>query len=47
MNLRPIVTAAAVAAGISGTAAIVATPAHAQNAMEAEVIGFPSALREG
>jgi hypothetical protein len=44
---RPLMTAVAIAAGVSATAAIVATPAHAQSAMEAEMIGFHQLCEKG
>jgi hypothetical protein len=36
-----------IAAGMSGTAATVATPAHAQGAMEAEIVGFHQPCQKG
>jgi len=38
--------AAVIATGMTGTA-IVTTPAHAQNAMEAEMIGFHQLCQKG
>jgi hypothetical protein len=47
MTLRPLMAAALIAAGMSGTAAMVATPAHAQDAMEAEIIGYHQLCQKG
>jgi hypothetical protein len=47
MTLRPLVAAALIAAGMSGTTAMVVTPAHAQDAMEAEMIGFHQLCQKG
>jgi hypothetical protein len=47
MIFRPLMTAVAIAAGVSCTAAIVATPAHAQDAREAEIIGFHQLCEKG
>jgi hypothetical protein len=47
MILRPLMTAVVIAAGVSGTAAIVATPVHAQSALEAEMIGFHQLCEKG
>ena len=44
---RPLMAAVAIAAGVSATAAIVATPAHAQSATEAEMIGFHQLCEKG
>ena len=46
MNLRPLMAAMAIVAGISATTAMVATPAHAQN-VEAEIIGFHQLCEKG
>jgi hypothetical protein len=40
MTLKPLMTAMAVVIGISGMAAIGSAPAQAQNAVEAEMLGF-------
>jgi hypothetical protein len=41
MTLRRLMTALMIAAGLCGSAGMVASPAHAQNAaMEAEILGF-------
>ena len=42
MIFRPLMAAVTIAAGLSATTAMVATPAHAQGAVEAEIIGFIS-----
>ena len=47
MTLRRLVTALAIAGGITGSAAIVASPAHAQSAAEAEIIGFHALCDKG
>ena len=47
MIFRPLMTAVVIAAGVSATAAIVATPAQAQNAAEAEMIGFHQLCEKG
>ena len=47
MSLKPLITAALVTVTISGTAAIVATPARAQDAVEAEMIGFHRLCEQG
>jgi hypothetical protein len=47
MSLKPLMTAALVAVTISGTASIVATPARAQDAVEAEMIGFHRLCEQG
>jgi hypothetical protein len=47
MILKPLLAVALIAAGISGTAALVATPAHAQDAVEAEIIGFHQLCEKG
>jgi len=39
--------AALIAVGMSGTTAMVATPAHAQDAMEAEMIGYHQLCQKG
>ena len=45
MNVKPVV--AAIAIGISGVAATVAPPAHAQDAAEAEIIGYHQLCQKG
>ena len=40
MTSRRLMTACVIAAGIAGPASMVASPARAQSAMEAEIIGF-------
>ena len=40
MTVKPVMAAMAIIVGLSGTAAIVATPAHAQDAVEAEIVGY-------
>jgi hypothetical protein len=47
MIFRPLMIAVVIAAGVSASAAIVATPAHAQNAVEAEMIGFHQLCEKG
>jgi hypothetical protein len=47
MIRRPLMAAAVIAAAMSGTAAMVATPAHAQDAMEAEMIGYHQLCQKG
>lgn len=47
MNVKPVVAAAAIAIGISSMATMVATPAHAQDAAEAEIIGFHQLCQKG
>ena len=47
MTLRPLMVAATIAAGMSGTAAMVASPAHAQGAVEAEIVGFHQLCQQG
>jgi NAD(P)H-dependent flavin oxidoreductase YrpB (nitropropane dioxygenase family) len=47
MSLKPMIAATAIAIGISGMAGIVATPAHAQDAAEAEIIGFHQLCQKG
>lgn len=40
MTLKPLMTAMAVVVGISAMAAVGSAPAQAQNAVEAEMLGF-------
>jgi hypothetical protein len=47
MIFKPLMTAVVIAAGVSAGAAIVATPAHAQNGVEAEMIGFHQLCEKG
>jgi hypothetical protein len=47
MILKPIMAAALIAVGISGTSALVATPAHAQDAVEAEMVGYHQLCQKG
>jgi hypothetical protein len=47
MITKPVVAAVLVAVGICGSAAVVTTPAHAQDAMEAEMIGFHQLCQKG
>jgi hypothetical protein len=47
MILRSLMTAAVIAAGPSGTAALVSTPAHAQDAVEAEIVGYHQLCQKG
>ena len=46
MTLRRLMTALVIAAGIGGSAEI-ASPAHAQGAVEAEIIGFHQLCEKG
>jgi hypothetical protein len=47
MILKPLMAAMAVAIGISATTAMVTTPAHAQNNVEAEMLGFHQLCDKG
>lgn len=47
MILKPLMAAALIAAGISSTAALIATPAHAQDAVEAEMVGYHQLCQKG
>jgi hypothetical protein len=47
MILKPLIAAMAIAVGISATTAMVASPAHAQNNVEAEMIGFHQLCEKG
>ena len=47
MILKPLIAAMAIAVGISATTALVATSAHAQNNVEAEIIGFHQLCEKG
>jgi hypothetical protein len=46
MTLRRLMTALMIAAGVGGSAGMVASPAHAQN-VEAEIIGFHQLCEKG
>ena len=47
MSLKPLMTAMAVVVGISAIAAVASTPARAQNAVEAEILGFHQLCDKG
>ena len=47
MIFRPLIAAVTIAAGLSATTAMVATPAHAQGAVEAEILGFHQLCEKG
>jgi hypothetical protein len=47
MIFKPLMVAALIAGGISGTATLIATPAHAQDAVEAEMIGYHQLCEKG
>ncbi len=47
MILKPLIAAVAIAVGISATTAMVASPAYAQNNVEAEMIGFHQLCEKG
>src|ERR1700755_2752238 len=47
MSLKPMIAATAIAIGISGMAGVVATPAHAQDAVEAEMVGYHQLCQKG
>jgi hypothetical protein len=47
MTFRRLMTAFVIAAGVGGSASMVASPAHAQNAVEAEIIGFHQLCDKG
>jgi hypothetical protein len=47
MIFRRLMTAFVIAAGVGGSASMIASPAHAQNAMEAEIIGFHQLCDKG
>lgn len=47
MSLRRSMTACVIAAGIGGSVSMMAPPARAQNAMEAEIIGFHQLCEKG
>ena len=47
MALRRLMAALMIAAGVGASASMVASPAHAQNAAEAEMIGFHQLCDKG
>jgi hypothetical protein len=47
MNVKPVIAAAAIAIGISSMPGMVATSAHAQDAAEAEIVGFHQLCQKG
>jgi hypothetical protein len=47
MKLKPLMAIALVAVGTSGMATMVAAPARAQDAVEAEMIGFHRLCEQG
>jgi hypothetical protein len=47
MIFKSLMAAVTIAAGLSATTAMVATPAHAQSAVEAEIIGFHQLCDKG
>jgi hypothetical protein len=47
MIRRPLMAAALIAAGMSGTVTMVTTPARAQDATEAEMIGYHQLCQKG
>jgi hypothetical protein len=47
MILKPLMAAVLIAIGLSGTASLVATPAHAQDAIEAEMMGYHQLCQKG
>jgi hypothetical protein len=47
MIRRPLMAAAMIGLGLSGAATMVATPVHAQDAAEAEMIGFHQLCQKG
>ena len=47
MTLRRLMTAFVITAGFGGPAGMVASPAHAQSSMEAEIIGFHQLCEKG
>lgn len=47
MILKPLMAAVAIAVGISATAAVVTIPAHAQNNVEAEMLGYHQLCDKG
>jgi hypothetical protein len=47
MIFKPLMMAIAIAAGLTATTAMVTTPARAQGAVEAEIIGFHQLCEKG
>lgn len=47
MIFRPLMIALVTAASVGGSATLIASPAHAQNAAEAEIIGFHQLCEKG
>jgi hypothetical protein len=47
MILKPLMAAAAIAVGISAMTTVVTTPAHAQNNVEAEMLGYHQLCDKG
>jgi hypothetical protein len=47
MTLRRLMTALMIAAGIGGSASMLVSPAHAQSAAEAEIVGFHQLCDKG
>jgi hypothetical protein len=47
MIFKSLMAAVTIAAGLAATTAMVATPAHAQGAVEAEIIGFHQLCDKG
>ncbi len=47
MIRRPLMAAAVIGLGMSGAATTVATPVHAQDAAEAEMIGYHQLCQKG
>lgn len=47
MTLRRLITALIIAAGFGGSTSMVASPAHAQGAVEAEILGFHQLCEKG
>jgi hypothetical protein len=47
MTLRRLMTAFVIAAGVGGSTGMVASPAHAQGAVEGEILGFHQLCEKG
>lgn len=47
MTLRRLMTALMIAAGVGASSGMVVSPAHAQNAVEAEILGFHQLCEKG
>jgi len=47
MTVKPVMAAMAIVVGLSDTASMVATPAHAQDAVEAEIVGYHQLCQKG